>query len=187
MLVGDPGTPPVRGKGEARLVDLIGCLMSPFLPVRADVGLPERMTPMPTDCLPDNPNLEQLKAHAKVLRDLVRAGVAGSVDLVREHHPRFADLAVGTAAATSFKLADAQLTMARHYDFASWAKLRQYVEEVNRLSRAPHRQPVGGTLADEATRADELLRQACLNYGADDPARWARADELLAEHPHLAG
>ena len=141
---------------------------------------------MPTDCLPDNPDLERLKAHAKTLRDLVRAGVDGSIALVRDHHPRLTELTAGTPEATSFKLADAQLTVARHYDFASWAKLRQYVQLVNRLSRSPHHEPVGGTLTADAARADELLRLACLNYGADDPARWARADRLLAEHPHLA-
>jgi hypothetical protein len=141
---------------------------------------------MPVDCLPDNPDLERLKAHAKALRDLVRAGVDGSIDLVRDHHPRLADLTAGTPAATSFKLADAQLTVARHYDFASWAKLRQYVQLVNRLSRSPHQEPGGGPLADDEARADELLRLACLNYGTDTPARWAQADRLLVEHPHLA-
>jgi len=141
---------------------------------------------VPTDCLPDNPDIEQLKGHAKALRDLVRAGVDGAVQLVREHHPRLGGLRAGTPEATAFKLADAQLTLARHYDFASWPLLRRYVELVNRLSRSPHEQPVGGELADDDTRADELLRLACLNYGSDDPARWQQAARLLAEHPQLA-
>lgn len=141
---------------------------------------------MPTDRLPDNPDIEQLKGHAKTLRDLVRAGVDGAVELVREHHPRLATLSAGTAAATAFKLADAQLTLARHHDFASWPKLRRYVETVNRLSRSPHDQPVGGDLVDDVARADELLRLSCLNYGADDPGRRQQAHRLLAEHPQLA-
>ncbi len=33
---------------------------------------------------------------------------------------------------------------------------------------------------------DEFLRLACLNYGNDDPARWARARDLLAANPELA-
>jgi len=105
---------------------------------------------------------------------------------VREHHPRLTELAAGTAESTGFRLADAQLTLARHYDFPSWPRLRQYVELVNRLSRSPHEQPVGGDLVGDDGRADELLRLACLNYGADDPARWRDAARLLAEHPHLA-
>ena len=142
---------------------------------------------MPTDRLPDNPDIERLKAHAKTLRDLVRAGVEGAVALVREHHPRFSELTAGTPEATGFKLADAQLTLARHYEFASWPQLRRYVEMVNRLSRSPHAQAVGGELVDDEARAAEFLRLACLNYGADNPARWQEAERLLAEHPQLVG
>ena len=142
---------------------------------------------MPTDRLPDNPDIERLKGHAKTLRDLVRAGVEGAVALVREHHPRCSELTAGTPEATAFKLADAQLTLARHYEFASWPQLRRYVEMVNRLSRSPHAQPVGGELVDDEARAAELLRLACLNYGADNPARWHEAERLLAEHPQLVG
>ncbi|MDQ3389914.1 MAG: hypothetical protein M3508_01055, partial [Actinomycetota bacterium] len=94
---------------------------------------------------------------------------------MREHHPRLTELAAGTAESTGFRLADAQLTLARHYDFPSWPRLRHYVELVNRLSRSPHEQPVGGDLVGDDGRADELLRLACLNYGADDPARWRDA------------
>ena len=142
---------------------------------------------MPVASLPDNPDLDRLKAHAKALRDLVRAGVDGSIALVREHHPTFADLVAGSTAATGFRLADAQLTIARHYGYASWPKLRRYVELVGRLSRSPHAVPASGELLDDDARADELLRLACLNYGADNPARWRAAALLLAEHPQLAG
>ena len=141
---------------------------------------------MPTDCLPDNPDLDRLKGHAKTLRDLVRVGVEGSVALVRDHHPRYANLAAGTAEAIGFKLADAQLTVARHYEFASWAKLRQHVELVNRLTRSPHDQPTGGPLLDDDARADELLRLACLNYGIDRPERWDQASRFFDTHPQLA-
>ena len=108
-----------------------------------------------------------------------------SIDLVREHHPRLGDLGP-VPATTGFKLADAQLTVARMYGFPSWPRLRRHVELVTTLSRAPHRQPVGEALADDAGRADELLRLACLNYGNDSPDRWRAAAELLAEHPELA-
>ncbi len=142
---------------------------------------------MPVDCLPDHPDLDRLRADATTLRDLVRAGVDGSIALVREHHPRLGDLTAGTPAATAFKLSDAQVTVARHYGFASWATLREYVLLVNRFSRSPHEEPVGGPLPDDESRADELLRLGCLTYGADDPGRWALADRMLDEDPHLAG
>jgi Ankyrin repeats (3 copies) len=157
-----------------------------LLPDCADAGLTGEEAVVPTDSLPDNPDLERLRGHAKVLRDLVRAGVEGSIELVREHHPRLSGLAAGSAEATSFKLADAQLTLARHYDFPNWAKLRSYIELVNRLSRSPHEQPVGEPLSDDTARADELLRLACLNYGNDHPSRWSDAGRILTGHPHLS-
>ncbi len=88
-------------------------------------------------------------------------GFDGPVELVREHHPRLTDLVAGSPAAASFKLFDAQLTLARHYGYPSWPALCRHVELVNRLSRSPHQQPVGLPLADDAARADELLRLAC--------------------------
>ena len=145
---------------------------------------------MPTDSLPDKPNRERLAGHAKELRDLVRSGADGAIALVRDHHPRFGDLAAGSAEASRFKLADAQLTVARHYEFASWPKLRSHVETVNRLTRSPHESVTSGQpivdAADDATLADELLRLGCLNYGNDHPTRWADAGKLLDAHPHVA-
>lgn len=140
---------------------------------------------MPTASLPDNPNLKQLKDNAKTLRDLVRASLEPPLDLVREHHPRFGSIEAGSIEAAAFKLSDAQLTVARHYGFQSWPRLKAHVEEVNRLSRSPHLEAIGGDLATEADRVDELLRLACLNYGNDDPARWRAAVDLLAGHPEL--
>ena len=75
---------------------------------------------MPVQPLSPNPNLDRLKATAKDLRDLVRAGVDGAVETVREHHPRLGSLQAGSPQAIGFKLADAQLTLARHHGFASW-------------------------------------------------------------------
>ncbi len=141
---------------------------------------------MPVNPLPPKPDLGKLKDTAKLLRDLVRSGVPGAIDLVSEHHPRLGDLTAGSPAATGFKLADAQLAIARHHGLASWPALRRHVEEINQLTRSPHLQPIGAPLATDAERADELVRLACLTYGADDPARPAAAARLLAERPELA-
>jgi ankyrin repeat protein len=134
---------------------------------------------VPIESLPNNPNLGHLKSDAKILRDRVRAGEADAVELVRDLHPRFPHLVVGSPAAVDFKLADAQLTVARRYGHPSWPALRRYVEQVNRLSRSPHKETAQST-------ADELLTLACLNYGSDHPTRWREAARLLAEHPDLA-
>lgn len=141
---------------------------------------------MPVTPLPPKPDLGKLKDTAGLLRDLVRSGVRGAIDLVRDHHPRLTDLVAGSTEAAGFKLADAQLTIARHHGLASWPALRRHVEGINELTRSPHRQPVGEVGETEAARADEFLRLACLTYGADDPSRPRRAAALSAEHPQLA-
>jgi hypothetical protein len=126
---------------------------------------------MPPVSLPDGANLEQLRKQAKDVRDLARAGVPGALDLVAEHHPK------GAHAVT---LAGAQLVTARHYGFASWARLRQHLEMVERYRRSPDE-------VDQASGpAGEFLAFACLRFGGDDePSRWERAAMALAAHPEL--
>jgi ankyrin repeat protein len=141
---------------------------------------------VPTRCLPRDPNLEQLRNLAKTLQRLARAGDAGAVELVREFHPRLADAVVGSPELLGLSRSDVQLALARSYGFPSWPRLREHVMTVNRLTRNPHRQPVGDPAEGTGGLVDELLRLACLNYGADDPSRPARARALLAEHPELA-
>jgi hypothetical protein len=87
---------------------------------------------------------------------------------------------------TAFRLADAQLVVARGYGFASWPRLRRHLQTVALYTRSPHRQPVGGLLRRPEDLADEFLRLACLVYGGDDVGRHRRARELLAAHPGVA-
>ena len=126
---------------------------------------------MATARLPDDPNFEQLRKQAKDLRDLSQAGLQGALDLVGAHHP-------GGRQAVS--LAGAQLVVARHYGFSSWAALKRHVTTIEHYRRAPDE-------VDSAARpADEFLMFACLRYGGDDaPSRWQRAARLLAEHPEI--
>jgi hypothetical protein len=135
---------------------------------------------VPPRGLPGNANLEQLRNAAKSFQRAVRAGDPGAAAVVREFHPRPPEPA-------RFRRADAQLVVARQFGFASWPKLKAHLELVAGYARSPHAQPVGGSLEDEAAIADEFLRLACLNYGADDPPRRQRAAELLEAHPWLPG
>jgi hypothetical protein len=141
---------------------------------------------VPSTTLPDHADIDKLKNNAKVLRDLVRANAAGAVELVREHHPRFPDLRPNSLQTASFKLSDAQLTLARHYRYDSWPQLRRHIDLVRALTRSPHEQPVGGPLTDDRSRADEFLRLACLTYGDDSAGRRVEAARLLSDHPHIA-
>jgi hypothetical protein len=127
---------------------------------------------MPPVSLPDDASLEQLRKQAKDLRDLARAGVPGALDLVAEYHPK---------GAHPVTLTGAQLVVARHNGFASWARLKQHLEMIERYRRSPDEvEQVSGA-------ADEFLAFACLRFGGDDdPSRWERAARVLAAHPELA-
>ena len=137
---------------------------------------------VPSFSLPDDASLEQLRKQAKDLRDLAGAGVPGALELVAAHHPQ------GAHAVT---LTGAQLVVARHYGFSSWARLKRHLEMIERYRRAPDEvaggpdEPAGP--GGPAGPADEFLALACLRFGGDDgPDRWERAARLLAGHPELA-
>jgi hypothetical protein len=68
---------------------------------------------VPTRPLPSAPNIEQLRNLAKTLQHLVREGDRGSVDFVREFHPRFATAVAGSPELTELTRADTQLALAR--------------------------------------------------------------------------
>ena len=132
--------------------------------------------------LPPKPHVDRLTATANDLRDFVRSGAEGAIETVREHHPRLGSLRSGSPEALAFKLADAQLTLARHHGFPSWPKLVRFVEATRPFSRSPHEQLGAGTAPD----GDELIRLTCLNYGDDTPRRSAGALALWRSDPSLA-
>jgi Ankyrin repeats (3 copies) len=88
--------------------------------------------------LPDCPNLRHLRDQAK---DLVRTGAASS-------------------------LSAAQLQIARHYEFASWPKLKRHVESLEKIGELRHAIERSDVLRVEALLASSAeLRQAVI----DDP------------------
>jgi hypothetical protein len=135
---------------------------------------------VPPRGLPGNANLEQLKKGAKSFQRAVRAGDVGAAKVVREFHPRLGDAQAASPELDAFTRADAQLVVARSFDFPSWPRLKSYLETTGRYARSPHDEPAS------ESRADEFLRLACLTYGGDDRARWRQARELLAAHAELA-
>src|SRR5215467_10677735 len=71
--------------------------------------------------LPAAPSVEQLRKRARELLHACDARVPEALARVREHHPRPGD---------AFRLADAQLVVAREHGFATWPRLKAYVDRV---------------------------------------------------------
>ena len=76
----------------------------------------------PTRTLREQPDLDQLKRQAK---DLLKAFVSGEAAAAAEVQAHYHD-----ARPASFALHDAQLVIARAYGFASWPKLKAFVDGV---------------------------------------------------------
>lgn len=125
--------------------------------------------------LPDEPSLERLRKIAKDLRNLVLVGAPGALAEVAEHHPNGVPEPL-----ESFSLSDAQLVIARHHGYASWAKLKHHVELIEQHTRRPD------TIGASTDPATEFLRLACVTYAdGDGPARTTEARALLAQHPEI--
>ncbi len=145
--------------------------------------------------LPDRANLMQLRQQARELQRAVRAGSVSALAEVAERYPGGAP----DAAAAQFPLHAARLVVSRRYGFSSWARLKRYVETLERYTRIPPTETGGSAGADGTGEAggtkgpgvargelgDEFLRLACLWYEDDGPERWDRARALLAAHPEL--
>lgn len=129
---------------------------------------------MPTRRLPSRPNLDQLKRQAKELVTEQRAGTLQVCQRIREFHPRYACASDDSIKAAAFALSDGQLTIAREYGFASWARLRTFVRDEHAPElEQPHHERI----------IDRRFRQAVdlLDDGDVDGLR-----HLLADAPSLA-
>src|SRR5499426_1195436 len=75
---------------------------------------------LPTRAFREHTDLNQLKRQAKELLDAFRAGDGAAIVEVHSHYH--------AADPDTFALHDAQLVLARAYGFASWPKLKAYVD-----------------------------------------------------------
>ena len=125
---------------------------------------------MPIQELPSNPSFENLRKQAKSLQKAVRSNQPQALLLVREFHPK-------AGPTQTFRLSDAQLVIARSYDFPSWTKLKQYVEVLAEHSFLP---PHPHSVRDSEPAVDGFVRLACLDYLADHADRRIEAPKMLA-------
>jgi ankyrin repeat protein len=128
-----------------------------------------------TASLPQDPDLDQLRNQARELQRAVRRGDPAALTRVARWHP-------GPPPAGQFPLTAAQLVLARQHGFASWARMRRYVQVVTARAWTPGQPP-----PDDEPLADRFLRLACLTSSDDPRADRAAASRLLAEHPELPG
>jgi ankyrin repeat protein len=136
--------------------------------------------------LPSGPiehnDLDQLKRQAKDLLQAFEEKDVVAIDLVSAHFP--------DATPGSLQLTQAQLVIARHHGFASWAQLRAEVDRVN-LGKLLHAVEHGNV-----RQARELLRKrpelASMNVAENDEHRALhyavlRRDEQMVRALMVAG
>src|SRR5687768_12157033 len=102
-------------------------------PARHVIRGPEHMELTP---LPFRATLQQYREQAAALLEAWRGGDASAIRVVRHTHPRFLNPAIpwlpkrlsdAEVRSGAFDLSDAELTVARAYDFPNWARLADHV------------------------------------------------------------
>lgn len=90
--------------------------------------------------LPSDSGLEGYQRQAEELFAAWKAGDSAAIRFVIHKHPRFLsdhaswlpkEMSQAEIRSAPFELADAQLSIARWYDFADWDRLREYVDAVS--------------------------------------------------------
>src|SRR5436190_8678451 len=82
--------------------------------------------------LPSRPDLEQLRDQARDLLQALKSGDPDAAQRFREIHPPASAAAAMEISVASISLSDAHLVIAREYGFASWLKLAEHVESLQR-------------------------------------------------------
>ncbi len=120
--------------------------------------------------LPFHSALEQYRKQAEELLEAHGSGDPAAIRIIHQKHPRFLDskirwlprnLADSEIENAAFDLADAQLTIARGYDFQSWEALTAFVEEVAREGSPvfEFEAAVEAVISGDAAILDSLLRK----------------------------
>jgi len=80
--------------------------------------------------VPARPDFLQYRKQAKDLLNSISHHFPESLARMRQHHPRLRELTDFELKATEFKLADAQLVIAREHGFDSWARFSRYLRSL---------------------------------------------------------
>jgi hypothetical protein len=130
--------------------------------------------------LPDRPDLDQYRKQAKELAKAHAAADAPALARIRAHHPRLAALDDAGLRRAPFRLADAQLVIAREHGIESWPKFAAAVRA--RATDAPSRPgsttlPVWRRAEDAVVRGDADVLAALLREHGEElrrgvPSSW---------------
>jgi hypothetical protein len=113
---------PVRGEGFRPTLTFCSIQIKPsFLLVMRMTGTFGKRVPMSPQ-LPLHPDLRYLKKQARRLYKTCQCGESDALARIRTAHPRAPEVG-------DLSLADAQLVVAREYEFESWAKLKSHVKQ----------------------------------------------------------
>jgi len=123
---------------------------------------------MELEPLPFSASLHLYEKQAGELLEGFRAGDSRAVRCFKQRHPRFLDskipwlprkLSDSEVAGTALDLADAQLAVARSYDFQDWSALKEHVESVASENSPVHRfeSAVGTVVAGDLKTLKALL------------------------------
>jgi ankyrin repeat protein len=128
---------------------------------------------LPTRAFREHTDLAQLKRQAKELLDAFRASEDAAISEVNTHY-RHADR-------NTFALHDAQLVLARAYGFASWPKLKAFVDGINA------KQLVGAVRTGDLERVEAMLRcrPELVNMGMGEDERRAIHYAVVTHSPAM--
>ena len=120
--------------------------------------------------LPFRSNLDEYRDQARGLLDACRSGDSGAIRIFNERHPRFLDakipwlpkqLAESEIRDAGLYVSDAELTLARWYDFRDWVALAKYVESVTQDGSAVHQfeSAVESVITGDVAGLESMLRE----------------------------
>jgi uncharacterized protein (TIGR03067 family) len=110
--------------------------------------------------LPARPNLDHLRRQAKALLLALESGDDSAASLFLEHLPAASGMSAEQIRSAGFRLADAQLAIARKSGFASWPQLTRHVDQLRGLEGTwglVHLEVDGATMPANMASLSKLL------------------------------
>jgi ankyrin repeat protein len=123
-----------------------------------------------------NPYLEPYRKQAKQLVRAWRSWETAALQRIKQRHPQFREMTLEEIRAGGFKLADAQLVIAREASFESWPKLRKYLTTIHLIQ----------SVASLPDPVSAFLEVACVpRHAGHRDGTLEHAKMILARYPEV--